>query len=95
MSMIAFRTDDQIDEKLRRAAREQKTTKTEIIREALEFYFDSKTGTTPARVSNKRVSLADILKPDIGTWDGPADSSLNTGKQLRDIFGAKDRPRRV
>ena len=95
MAIIAFRTDEQLEERLRRAAREEKKTKTEVIREALGLYFSNRDNYGRVKKLNKRHSLAEALKSDIGIWDGPEDASANTGKQLREILGEKHRTRRM
>jgi hypothetical protein len=93
--IIAFRTDEQLDEKLRRVAREQKKTRTEVIREALDLYLSDRSRIRQPRRARKSASFAEIVKSDIASWDGPEDASVNTGKQLRQIFDEKNRARRL
>ena len=95
MAMIAFRMDPQLEEKLRRVSSEEKKTKTEVIREALDQYFCAKSAPGRRKQSGSRITIAEALKADIGIWDGPADASVDTGKQLREILDEKHRTRRV
>ena len=93
--MIAFRADAHLDEKLRRAARAEKRSKTEIIREALNLYLGAESSSVRAKRPGTPRSFAQVLKGEIGCWDGPEDASANTGGQLREFFHEKDRTRRL
>ena len=95
MAIIAFRADEQLEERLRRAAREEKKTRTAVIREALDLYLRQRSNVSQVKQSRKRASLAEALKTDIGVWDGPEDSSVSTSRQFREILGEKHRTRRV
>jgi predicted transcriptional regulator len=88
MAIIAFRTDEELDEKLRRAARLENKTKTEVIREALDEYFLARKR-SGLKLRKRTKSVADVLADDIGIWEGPAESSVRTGEQLRKLLGEK------
>ena len=91
MSLIAFRTDTELEAKLERAATKQKRTRTDVIREALELYLQNES-TPPAAVPQGQ-RLSDALKSDIGTWNGPATASAETGKRFGDVLLEKYRRR--
>ncbi len=93
-AMIAFRTDAQLEERLSYAAKKENKTKTEVIREALESYLDAVSSASKPKIRAGQ-SLAEALKADIGIWDGPENASVDTGKQLGDIFVEKHRTRRM
>jgi len=95
VAIIAFRIESQLEEKLRRAAAEDNKSRTEVIREALDLYLGMRSPSGHAKAQRKRRSVREALAGDIGVWDGPADASAYTGKQLREIFGEKHRTRRV
>jgi hypothetical protein len=93
MGLIAFRTDAELEDKLERAALRQKKTKTAVIREALEMYLAENGDLKRSAATGLR--LADVLKDDIGVWEGPATASSDTGKQLGGILLENYRTRRV
>ena len=94
MSIIAFRTNTELEEKLQMAAKRQKKTRTEIIREALHFYLD---GTHQSRkeTSSGPSGRSAILKELAGIWDGPEDLSVDTGRKVGEYLVEKQRRRRL
>ena len=95
MTIIAIRTDAELDRKLREAMREEKKTKTHIIREALHAYFEARPRRSAATAAKPRLTAADVLKDSLGVWDGPADSSKNVSRKVADYLYEKRRSRRA
>jgi len=93
MSTIAFRSDADLDRKLHEAMRDEKKTKTHIIREALHAYFEAR----PRRAANAakpRLTAADVLNDGLGVWDGPEDASTNVTRKVADYLFDKRKSRR-
>ena len=96
MNIIAFRTDDDLERKLRNAALKEKKTKTQIIQEALHMYLEGRPRSVRVLDRTKRgAQSAEALKDFIGIWDGPADASSNIGRKVGDYLLEKHRSRRV
>ena len=89
--MIAFRADKDTEKMLQDAARQLKKTKTEVLKEALQMYLE---GTRAARQKRKRHAPAPI-RESLGIWDGPADSSVNTGRKFGDLLIESRKSRRL
>ena len=90
--MIALRSDSETEQKLRDTASRLKKTKTEILREALEAYMETP-GVASRRKAKRSASLP--IQEHLGVWDGPPDSSVNTGRQFGDLQIESQRARRV
>ena len=94
MATMAFRSDAELDRKLHEAMREEKKTKTHIIREALNAYFEARPRRTSATAAKPRVTAADVLKDGLGVWDGPSDASTNVTRKVADYLLEKRKSRR-
>ena len=95
MSIIAFRTDAELEQKLNAAARREKKTRTEIIREALHFYLEGSKSPPGDRPSSRLPQAATALKDYIGVWDGPEDLSSDTGRKVAEYLREKQLRRRL
>lgn len=94
MTTIAFRSDAELDRKLREAMREEKKTKTHIIREALDAYFQTRPRRGAANAVKQRLTADEVLRDGLGVWDGPADASSNVTRKVADYLYEKRRPGR-
>ena len=94
MTTIAFRSDAELDRKLQDAMREEKKTKTHIIREALHAYFEARPRRAASNVASQRLTAAEVLKDGLGIWDGPSDASTNITRKVADHLFEKRRSRR-
>jgi predicted transcriptional regulator len=94
MATFAFRTDESVETKLKSAARREKKTVTDIVHEALEMYFQSRSRQSAAQSGRKR-KTAGPLEEFIGVWDGPSDASAGRKSKIGDYLIEKRRTRRV
>ena len=95
MSIIAFRTDAELEQKLNAAARREKKTRTEIIREALHFYLEGAKLPPGGPPLSRATQAASALKDYIGVWDGPQDLSSDTGRKFAEYLREKHLRRRL
>lgn len=89
--MIAFRPDKDTEKMLQDAARRLKKTKTEILREALQAYLE---GTKTGGPKRKK-GVPATIRESLGFWDGPADSSVDTGRKFGNLLMESRRSRRL
>jgi len=89
--MITFRADKETELRLDDIASELKKTRTEVLREALHLYLEGHRPKAKPRSQSKKTTA---LQESIGVWDGPADSSVNTGKQFGDYLLESRKARR-
>lgn len=69
MKTISLKLPVSLDQKLAAMAKQRQTSKSAVLREALEFYFSN--GRRP------KVSVHDLAKRWIGCVQGPGDLSYN------------------
>jgi hypothetical protein len=81
--MITFRAEKNTELKLDELARELGKTRTQVLREALDLYLEGHRPTAKQKRSSGRKTA---IEEFIGVWDGPADSSVNTGTQFGDYL---------
>jgi metal-responsive CopG/Arc/MetJ family transcriptional regulator len=79
--MITFRADKETEQKLNELAIELKKTRTEVLREALHLYLE---GHRPGSKRKTKSRKTLVIQEFIGVWDGPEDSSVDTGKKFGD-----------
>ena len=89
--MITFRADKETEKMLIDAARQSKKTKTEILKEALQMYLAG--GSSDIR--KRKQFTPQAIRESVGVWDGPADSSIDTGRKFGDLLIESKRARRV
>lgn len=71
MQVITFKADEELVEKLDSLADEQRATRSELIRQAIEQYVESE-----ARIA-EAPSAYEALKDVIGSVEGPGDLATN------------------
>jgi hypothetical protein len=71
MTVMTFKLPDAMDHRLRVAAMKRNSSKSAIVRQAIQLYLDS--DLTPA----ERPSVYDLVRDYIGTVEGPPDLSTN------------------
>jgi hypothetical protein len=72
MKTISFKVLESVDRKLAAAAKQRQTSKSAVVREALELFLSD--GSRPPR---KRGSFAELAKRWIGPGSGLGDLSYN------------------
>lgn len=78
MKTVSLRLPDALASKLSALARKQRTSKSALVRDALEAYLTNGTG------ARQRTSLADRAKGLLGSLEGPGDLSYNK-EHMRDF----------
>ena len=78
MSAMSLKLPRPLLAKVEAVARRRKTTKSAVLREALEIYFKNGSG-------KPQVSCYDLSKHLCGIYDGPSD--LSTNPKYMDGFG--------
>jgi len=68
MRTVSFKLPRELDEALDELARTRRTTRSELVREAIEAL---------ARASGKRASFTTLAGDLVGSVDGPADLATN------------------
>ena len=81
--MITFRVDKETEKRLKDMVIELKKTRTEVLREALLLFLE---GHRPAAKLRSRTRRSPAILKSVGIWDGPEDSSVNTGKKFGDYL---------
>ncbi len=85
MANISLKLPDSLDDKLAAAAASTGSTKSAVVREALEAYMSSATAKT-------ELSFLDIAGDLLGTCEGPGD--LSTNPKYMEGFGESPRRRK-
>jgi len=71
MKTISLRLSESLDMKLSRVARQREQSKSEVIREALEQFFNG------SLTAEKPLSVLDLVGDLAGCLEGPGDLSTN------------------
>jgi len=70
MKNLSLKLPDALDVRLRAVARKRRTSKSDVVRDALESYFGGRSGAAPH-------SVLDLAGDLVGCLEGPGDLSYN------------------
>jgi len=89
MAIMTLRIDARLAATIERLAREEGTTKSGLLREAVEVLEHRR-----RRRMRAEVRPYDLMKKGIGCWiNGPSDLSVDTGRKVAEMLLARKRAR--